>query len=478
MSDCSFWDVSCKISDTVAKAEDDVVSKWAENIMDGVNKTLATLSTIWVNVKTNVGSSDSVAKFIQGNTTWLVVLLAAGAMIVAAMQMAWNQRGEPLKDVLAGLIRLIVVSAAVSSIVQLILEISDIYSPWIIQLAAGEDDGKFLVKILDMSKYTTGGLGMIVIIVGGLLALLTNISQIFLMFVRSGLLTLLTGFFPLAAAASTTKWGQQWFGKYIAWVMAFVAFKPTAATIYAASIKLLSGDSYEFTDDIGSFLMGIIFLILAVVALPALVVFLVPVSANLGGGGGGSAAMVGGALATGASSVAHRSFAKGGGFKGGSGKSNPGPSSPQAPTGASTPGGGGGQAGMAMGSKSAAGGAGSSGAAAAGGGGGAAAAGGGAGAAAGPVGAAVVAGVQAVGAGVSAAKNAAQSTADQTVGSQGASGAAPVAAPNAVGGAGPSGSSGVSGRQGGRGPSGDRGSSSSSGGGGRQSTGAREVHKR
>ena len=105
MSDCSFWDVSCKISDTVAKAEDDVVSKWAENIMDGVNKTLATLSTIWVNVKTNVGSSDSVAKFIQGNTTWLVVLLAAGAMIVAAMQMAWNQRGEPLKDVLAGLIR-------------------------------------------------------------------------------------------------------------------------------------------------------------------------------------------------------------------------------------------------------------------------------------------------------------------------------------------------------------------------------------
>jgi len=79
------------------------------------------------------------------------------------------------------------------------LEIGDLYSPWIIEQAGSKDDGKFLTKILDMSLFQTGQLGMIMLIVGGLIALLSNITQVFLMFVRSGLLTLLTGFSPLAA---------------------------------------------------------------------------------------------------------------------------------------------------------------------------------------------------------------------------------------------------------------------------------------
>lgn len=323
MSDCHFWEVSCKVSETVAKAGDDIVSKWAEHVVTGVNKTLVSLGTIWVNVKTDVGGDESVSSFIQEHQRWLVIVIAIVSLVFAAMQMAWRQRMEPLQDVQGGLLRLVVVSAAFPTITQLLLEIGDLYSPWIIEQAGSKDDGKFLVKILDMSLFQTGQLGMIMLIVGGLIALLANIVQVFLMFVRSGLLTLLTGFSPLAAAASTTKWGQQWFNKYVAWTMAFVAFKPTASTIYAASLKLLSGDSYSFTDDIGKFLMGIIFLILAIVALPSLVTFLVPVTANIGSGGGGAGAMVGGALATGAAKLANRSMFRGGSSGGGGGGSRP-----------------------------------------------------------------------------------------------------------------------------------------------------------
>lgn len=451
MSDCHFWEVSCKVSETVAKAGDDIVSKWAEHVVTGVNKTLVSLGTIWVNVKTNVGGDESVSSFIQEHQRWLVIVIAIVSLVFAAMQMAWRQRMEPLQDVQGGLLRLIVVSAAFPTITQLMLEIGDLYSPWIIEQAGSKDDGKFLTKILDMSLFQTGQLGMIMLIVGGLIALLANIVQVFLMFVRSGLLTLLTGFSPLAAAASTTKWGQQWFNKYVAWTMAFVAFKPTASTIYAASLKLLSGDSYSFTDDIGKFLMGIIFLILAIVALPSLVMFLVPVTANIGSGGGGAGAMVGGALATGAVNVANRSMFQGGssGGGGGGGSSSKPPSQPQsaqAPTGAAPT------------SGAAGGGAGAAGAA----GGGAAGAGAAAG---GPVGAGIAAGAKVVGAGVGAAR----SVADQSTGN---SGAAPVAAPSV---AGPSGAQGARGSSGG-GRSGSGRPSSS--GGGSQSTGAREVHRR
>lgn len=365
---------------------------------------------------------------------------------------------EPLQEAQGGLLRLIVVGAAFPTITQLMLEIGDLYSPWIIEQAGSKDDGKFLTKILDMSLFQTGQLSMIMLIVGGLIALLSNIVQVFLMFVRSGLLTLLTGFSPLAAAASTTSWGKQWFNKYVAWTMAFVAFKPTASTIYAASLKLLSGDSYSFTDDIGKFLMGIIFLILAIVALPALVMFLVPVTANIGSGGSGAGGMVGGMLATGAVKVANRSIRRGGSGGGGGGRSSSRPpsqpQSTQAPTGAAPTGG--------ASSGAASSGAASSGAAA-GGGAGAGAAGGGA-AAGGPVGAGIAAGAKVVGAGVGAAR----SVADQSTGN---SGAAPVAAPSA---AGPSGAQGGRSYSGAGRPSGG----SPSSGGGSQSTGAREVHRR
>lgn len=467
MSDCHFWEVSCKVSETVAKAGDDIVSKWAEHVTTGVNKTLVSLGTIWVNVKTNVGGDESVASFIQEHQRWLTIVIAIVSLVFAAMQMAWRQRMEPLQEAQGGLLRLIVVGAAFPTITQLMLEIGDLYSPWIIEQAGSKDDGKFLTKILDMSLFQTGQLGMIMLIVGGLIALLSNITQVFLMFVRSGLLTLLTGFSPLAAAASTTSWGKQWFNKYVAWTMAFVAFKPTASTIYAASLKLLSGDSYSFTDDIGKFLMGIIFLILAIVALPALVMFLVPVTANIGSGGSGASGMVGGMLATGAVNVANRSIRRGGsGGGGGGGSSSRPPSQPQstqAPTGAAPTGGASG--GAASSGAAAGGGAGAG--AAGGGAAGAGAAGGGAGAGAaagGPVGAGIAAGAKVVGAGVGAAR----SVADQSTGN---SGAAPVAAPSA---AGPSGAQGGRSYSGAGRPSGG----SPSSGGGSQSTGAREVHRR
>ena len=464
MSDCHFWEVSCKVSETVAKAGDDIVSKWAEHVTTGVNKTLVSLGTIWVNVKADVGGDKSVASFIQEHQRWLTIVIAIVSLVFAAMQMAWRQRMEPLQEAQGGLLRLIVVGAAFPTITQLMLEIGDLYSPWIIEQAGSKDDGKFLTKILDMSLFQTGQLGMIMLIVGGLIALLSNITQVFLMFVRSGLLTLLTGFSPLAAAASTTAWGKQWFNKYVAWTMAFVAFKPTASTIYAASLKLLSGDSYSFTDDIGKFLMGIIFLILAIVALPALVMFLVPVTANIGSGGSGAGGMVGGMLATGAVNVANRSIRRGGsGGGGGGGSSSRPPSQPQstqAPTGAAPTGG---ASGGAASSGAAAGGGAGAGAAAGGGAAGGGAAGAGA-AAGGPVGAGIAAGAKVVGAGVGAAR----SVADQSTGN---SGAAPVAAPSA---AGPSGAQGGRSYSGAGRPSGG----SPSSGGGSQSTGAREVHRR
>lgn len=102
MSDCHFWELTCKVSETVAQAGDDIVSKWAEHVTTGVNKTLVSLGTIWVNVKADVGGDKSVASFIQEHQRWLTIVIAIVSLVFAAMQMAWKQRMEPLQEAQGG----------------------------------------------------------------------------------------------------------------------------------------------------------------------------------------------------------------------------------------------------------------------------------------------------------------------------------------------------------------------------------------
>lgn len=209
-------------------------------------------------------------------------------------------------NVLQGLLALALVSSVSVGAGQLLVEASDEFSTWVIGLAVEGDAGQFGGKILNVTGIT-GSLGLTVLIVGGLGALLANMVQVGLMFIRSSMLILLVGIMPLAAATFSTKWGRAWLGKIIAWFFAFLMFKPAASIIYAVAIKLVQGESWSIADgdELTRFITGVIMLILAVLSLPALITFMVPATEALSsGGGGGAGAGVGAVLATGAMTVA------------------------------------------------------------------------------------------------------------------------------------------------------------------------------
>ena len=110
-----------------------------------------------------------------------------------------------------------------------------------------------------------------------------------LMLVRGGMLVLLVGTLPLIAAFSNTEMGLQWFRKASAWLLAFALYKPAAAIIYAVAFDL-AGQQGAL-----SLLDGVMMLLLAILALPALMRFLVPATSALAGGGGTGAMLVGAA---------------------------------------------------------------------------------------------------------------------------------------------------------------------------------------
>ena len=108
--------------------------------------------------------------------------------------------------------------------------------------------------------------------------------QVILLLIRSAMLVLLAGTFPLAAAATNTEIGKTWFRKYCGWALAFIAYKPAAALIYAAAIKMISTTGAQGDDTLVQVLTGLMMLLLAIFALPALLRFAVPITAAVAGG--------------------------------------------------------------------------------------------------------------------------------------------------------------------------------------------------
>ena len=417
---CNFWELSCKVGEAVSEASDNVISQWAQSIMESLSTGMIKLGTWWASVGTpTLEGSDSPVGFIHSHTTWLVVAVAIGSFVVAGAQLAWTKRGEPARDLLRSMFTLVVTSTVGVSIAQLLVTASDDFSKWILSEAGMGDDGKFLSKILTVATMNPGSIGMMVIIVMGLLGLVANLVQFGLMFVRSAMLILLVGIVPLAGAATNTKWGQAWLSKTIAWFVAFLMFKPAASIVYAVAIKLIQGQTWNTTgDDFTSFVLGVIMMVLAVMALPALMAFIVPATGAIAGGGAGATAsgavMASGAMMTrrhmGSASGSTDSSSRASGASGSSSGGGEAASGASVTPGASVGAGGAGTsgAGGAAAGGSAAGGA--AGASA----GGSAAAGAAAG---GPAGAAAGAAVEGAGKVVSAVKGAAQSAVADSTGS-------------------------------------------------------------
>ncbi|GAB3186151.1 hypothetical protein GCM10027060_26550 [Nesterenkonia halophila] len=400
------------------------------------------------------------AGFIQQQLYWMVLAAAIAGVIFGSIKMIWEQRADPGKDVLKQLLTLVVVGALGTTLMSLLTSAADHFADVMIDNATG--DGDFANSVMDMlfliAIGTTPNFAAILVIVLGLIAIGMSLLQMILMVARSGMLVLLAGVLPLTASFTNTEMGKNWFKKSVGWTIAFILYKPVAAIIYAAAFDLVGSGGAVFsasedgTDFLGM-MAGFMMMLLALFALPALLRFVSPAMAAMGGGalGGAAAGAAMTALPTGAqamgrlgggSSDSSSSSGSSGpsgsdGQSGSSGPSGPSGSDGQAgATGSQTSGGaasagvsGGSTGGGAAASGGAAGGAAASGAgggaAAGGAAGGGAAAGGaaaGAGAAAGPVGAGVAAGAQAVNKGKEAAQAVSNEAADSGDGGEQPSG--------------------------------------------------------
>ncbi|MDJ0344235.1 hypothetical protein QMK19_28930 [Streptomyces sp. H10-C2] len=344
----------CIAIDVIGSGLKDIGDSAFENIVkwfaEAAGQTVQAMTTAWVKIPTpDIGDEQGHAlgpvAWMQTQLSWLVGFIAVLCLLLAAGRMAWERRGEPAKDAVAGLIRLSIVSGGAVSIVALLTSAGDQFSSWIIDKSTqcpnpgtGSDAcaSAFNAKIGAMTAFTAKtNPGMLLVI--ALLLLASSLIQIMLMLCRTAMLIVLAGTLPLSAAASSTPAGKAWFQKSVGWLLAFILYKPVAAIVYAAAFSSIGQTK---NTDLVTQLSGVVLMILAIFTLPALMRFVTPMVeavASAGGGGGAVISGAGQAIATGAKAVPQMRGAAVAGeagkkAKAASGSGNP-PDAPRTPPG-------------------------------------------------------------------------------------------------------------------------------------------------
>jgi hypothetical protein len=359
---CGNLEIGCQIKEGFVAVGTTILDQLNAQANEAAVQTLNS-ATFWLYPKTapvatehgGTWASSGAVGFLQHNLVGLTATVFALAIIVAGMRMAWEQRARPLQELLKTILTFVVVAAAGTATIQLLVDWADGFASWLMTStvetirhtgqggaaevarqageasAAAAKDAQENFSLASSFGAPTGADGkahqlfpatvpVLLALSMSIAVMLSGLVQMGLMLVRTAMLVLLSGAFPLAAAATNTELGKTWFRKFCGWSLAFIAYKPAAALIYATAIRLTNSDLLDGGDAIMQAMTGMMMLLMAIFALPALLRFMVPVTVAVAGGsaGMGSAAADPGGAATGAINVGS-SFAGRGSGGGGAG---------------------------------------------------------------------------------------------------------------------------------------------------------------
>jgi type IV secretion system protein TrbL len=289
--------VRSALSSAASSAAGSVFDTAVGKIADGFAKAIQLVVTFWTGV--NVPGLDTTGGPVgqlRANTAWLSACIAVLSMLICAGRLALTRSSRPAAEAFKGLLILVVVSGAGVAAVNALVVFGDGYSTWVLDRSTGGHLGQRLAVLATVGG--TAGLGTGLILIVAVLGIMASIAQMGLMLVRVGVITIFAGLLPLAAAGTSTQTGMEYFKKITSWLLAFVLYKPAAATVYASAF-LLIGDGKDAT----SVLAGLFMLVLAIVALPAMLRLITPMvgaAVAAGAGAGGGMAAAGMVMATGA----------------------------------------------------------------------------------------------------------------------------------------------------------------------------------
>jgi type IV secretion system protein TrbL len=257
----------------------------AETMFAAYDDIMKQFLTSWTTSGFLVSLDNKATQWFQDTSLPITIALLTLGLIVAGARVMYSRRGEPFQEVMTALGRAVAVITLGTAAIQIFVWGGDAYAQWILKTSGVSATGGYTIAGFAASS---PGLALIF----GLLGVIAVGLQWVIMFVRQALMLLLNAFWQISASYALLKRGEQAFEKITAWIIAFIIYTPLAASIYAFAWRLKDGQ-----DGVGGVLYGLMLIVLAVVALPAIMRLLIPASGALGGAIGGAMALGVGAAA-------------------------------------------------------------------------------------------------------------------------------------------------------------------------------------
>lgn len=321
---CEGWDAldpSCHAEEAAQSAMDSALESFADAAMSFLDVALSW----WMEIPTpspfyqqwdGTGTAPDGLRLmpaldsIWGAMGWISAFLMILLSMIIIGRAIWNNSAGDIRNVLAMIVRYIAVVTFGVPVLWMLIKFSDSFAPWIMEQAvSGGDGGKITAEsIVKSSAIVHLGFGGGILL--AVLIILGAVMQVGFMLLRGVLLLILIAVWGVTAAATGSEAGMQAFKKVNAWFLAFVLYKPAAATIYALGTSLLTNNQIqprgEGLTETGEALFQVVLAVIMIgaasLALPALIKFMSP-PAGLGASSAFSGGAAVGAIATGALAI-------------------------------------------------------------------------------------------------------------------------------------------------------------------------------
>ena len=296
--DCGFLDAGCEIG----KIANGQLEQIAEDVLSAMNDLFNDFFTSWVTDAADPVIGGTGAEWMAFVTGPLQVLLLTVGLMFAAGRSLLMSRGEALAEAGPRFFRAVLIATAGTTIVGILVPASTELSRWILKSAQQVETPDGMVGDLG-----TFGNNVILALTFGLIGLLLVGIQWGIMFLRAIALTVLTPFWPVAAAGAMFEKHQASYEKITAWILAFLLYSPIAASLYGLAIVLRKG-----YDGVEGVIYGMVIFVLAVACLPALVKLVAPVASAVGNASAGGMLLGAGRVVVAAGAIGAAVIATGG----------------------------------------------------------------------------------------------------------------------------------------------------------------------
>src|SRR5664280_1164746 len=271
----------CDAKSAANSAAGGFVGQLAAAFANGFGKVVEMANTFWVHVPTpQLDAHSGAVGALRTDLAWVTGAVAVLGILIAAAKMMLTRSSQPATQLALGLGRMLFASFVLLPAVVLLTSFGDDFSTWVIGQSTG---GSFGAAMLGIGVGLAAIDPVLLLIVVGI-GILASLAQILFMFLRIGVMILLSGVIPTLAASSMTESGDQAYKKAVGWLLAFTLYKPLAALIYAGAF-LAVGQG----DGVMESMSGIALMILVPIALPALLRLIHPAAAAVTGLSDGAA---------------------------------------------------------------------------------------------------------------------------------------------------------------------------------------------